>query len=195
MYQIYHIYQIKNLNNGMSYYGMSQEVETRWAYHKRLLKGNYHNNKELQNDYNKGHRFEYRILKQATSKEKADSLEKSFIEGDREHVYNFTFSGKKREPATEEVKAKISESRKGKSVGEENHFYGKKHTKESLEKMKKSLSKIDRTGENNPFSRKVECYGIVYGSVKEAMKASGFKKYTFYKKLKDENNDDIRYLD
>lgn len=195
MYQIYHIYQIKNLNNGMSYYGMSKEITKRWAYHKRLLRGNYHDNKGLQSDYNKGHRFEYHILKQATSKEKAESLEKSLIEGNAEYVYNFTFSGKKRDPATEETKAKISKSRKGQCVGEGNHFYGKKHSKESIEKMKNSLSKVDRAGENNPFSRKVECYGVVYGSVKEAMEASGFKKYKFYKRLRDENNDDIRYLD
>lgn len=195
MYRIYHIYQIKNLNNGKSYYGMSQEVEVRWAYHKRLLRGNYHNNKELQNDYNKGHRFDYIILKQATTKKKAEYLEKSIIENNKEHVYNFTFSGKKHPPMNKEQREKISKSRKGKATGKENHFYGKKHSKESIEQMKNTLSKIDRSGGNNSFSRKVICYGVVYGSVKEAMEASGFKKYKFYKRLKDEDNDDIRYLD
>lgn len=41
------------------------------------------------------------------------------------------WKGKER---SEETKQKISESKKGKCTGEENHFYGKHHTKESIEK-------------------------------------------------------------
>jgi hypothetical protein len=69
--------------------------------------------------------------------------------------------GKKKKPATEERKRKISEAKKGKSInypknrksrsaedklrvsekmrGEKNHFFGKKHSEETKEKIRKSL--------------------------------------------------------
>ena len=43
--------------------------------------------------------------------------------------------GKKTRPHTEESKKQISENRKGKSVGAENHFFGKTHSDESKAKM------------------------------------------------------------
>jgi hypothetical protein len=42
-------------------------------------------------------------------------------------------------PRSEETKKKCSKSNKGKMAGELNPFFGKKHSKESIEKMKKSL--------------------------------------------------------
>ena len=39
---------------------------------------------------------------------------------------------------TEETKRKISESRKGKCIGEEHPMYGKHHSKENLEKISKN---------------------------------------------------------
>jgi len=45
---------------------------------------------------------------------------------------------------TNETKTKMSESRKGKRLGEENPMYGKKHTKEFIEKLRQMNS-----GENN----------------------------------------------
>jgi hypothetical protein len=43
--------------------------------------------------------------------------------------------GKKTRPHTEETKKQISENRKGKSDGAENHFFGKTHSDESKAKM------------------------------------------------------------
>jgi len=38
-------------------------------------------------------------------------------------------------------------------TGEGNSFYGKKHTKETRNKMSESQSKVDRNGENNPMTK------------------------------------------
>lgn len=190
---MYNLYQIKNKENNKVYYGISGEIEKRFRFHKNSLKRNDHNNKLLQEDYNKGYDFEYTILEENLSKEEAEEMEKYIIEKNKDIVYNFIYSGKPR-IHSEETKLKISKNKKGKNMGINNHFFNKKHSKESINKMKESLSKIDRSGRNNSFARKVFYKGKEYGSVKEAMKASGLKRWTFYKLLKDDSNDDIRYL-
>ena len=81
----------------------------------------------------------------------------------------------KRRKLSKETKKKISESNKGKILteshklkisnslmGEKNHFFGKKHTEETLKKMKTA-----QTGSKNHNSKKVICDGIVFNSIKE----------------------------
>ena len=51
---------------------------------------------------------------------------------------------------TEETLCKMSENRKGKCVGEENPFYGKKHTDESRKKMSDSQKRLYDEGYVNP---------------------------------------------
>lgn len=53
--------------------------------------------------------------------------------------------GKKTRPHTEKTIKQISENRRGKSVGEDNHFFGKTHTAETKEKLS-GLSKARFTG-------------------------------------------------
>ena len=50
---------------------------------------------------------------------------------------------------TEKEKQSISESQ----IGEKNSFYGKKHTKETRNKMSESQSKVNRSGKNNPMTK------------------------------------------
>ena len=47
------IYSIENLVNNKVYIGSSIDVFQRWGDHKKLLKYNKHENKYLQNAYNK----------------------------------------------------------------------------------------------------------------------------------------------
>ena len=55
-------------------------------------------------------------------------------------------------------------------MGDKNHFYGKKHTSESKNKMSKSSS-----GSSNPRSKYVYCYELdqVFGSTREAEREIG----------------------
>lgn len=61
-------------------------------------------------------------------------------------------------PITEEYRRKCSESQKGRpgKSGEENNFYGRKHTKESMAKRLETLERNGtlRRGENHPHFRK-----------------------------------------
>lgn len=71
-------------------------------------------------------------------------------------------------PCSDETRAKLSAAGKG----ENNHFYGKKHSVESKAKV----------SANNKSSKKVSCDGVVYNSMAEAATAHGFKLYVTVKK-------------
>ena len=70
-------------------------------------------------------------------------------------------------PMSEETKRKLSESKRGKRLGEENHFYGKKHSPESLKKMRE----WDRSKSNMTFVKPVQVDGVVYKSRADACRA------------------------
>jgi hypothetical protein len=60
------VYQIKNLINNKVYIGETTRGELRWKQHLRCLRGNYHENKLLQEDFDKygEEAFEWTILKE-----------------------------------------------------------------------------------------------------------------------------------
>lgn len=79
---------------------------------------------------------------------------------------------------TEETKRKISESMKGKN----NHFYGKKHTKETIEKLRqKSKSKKVQTpkGLFNSLAAAGRYYNTSYVTIRERCKSKS-NKFTGY---------------
>lgn len=53
MNKISGIYKILNIKNGKFYIGSSNNIKVRWSQHKTLLKNNKHENKYLQNAWNK----------------------------------------------------------------------------------------------------------------------------------------------
>lgn len=66
------IYQIDNSINGRIYIGETTRGELRWKGHLRRLRGNYHPNKPLQEDFNKygEEAFEWEILEEFESDDK-----------------------------------------------------------------------------------------------------------------------------
>ena len=66
------VYQIKNLINNKVYIGETTRGELRWKDHLKCLRGNYHFNSSLQEDFNKyGEEvFEWSILKEFDSEDK-----------------------------------------------------------------------------------------------------------------------------
>jgi|TARA_B110000285_G_scaffold211647_1_gene254500 hypothetical protein len=60
------------------------------------------------------------------------------------------FKGRKYPPQTEEHKQKNSEANRG----EKNHFYGKKHSEESLKKMSESTSKMQKGKKRGPYKKR-----------------------------------------
>ncbi len=67
---------------------------------------------------------------------------------------------------------------------EKNPFYGKKHSNESIEKIKKGLKSVNRKGENNPAAKPVEVSGIKFKTIKDAMSHFNASYSTIIKECK-----------
>jgi|GEM_PF-1595218 len=96
--------------------------------------------------------------------------------------YNNGLESKTFKPGTQPknwIEGRILEIR-----GNNNPFYGKKHTTETKEKIRKTREKNGnlKVGKDNPSSVRIEVDGIVYDTIKDAMEKTGFS----YKKINKE---------
>ena len=124
------IYKILNKHNNNVYIGQSINISDRWIRHRYQLNNNTHNNKKLQNSWNKHGKdsFEFSIIL-LCSKDELDDKEKIEVEKiPKNKRYNI---------ATNYCGLR----------GKNNPFYGKKHTKEVKEKL--SILFSQRTGDKN----------------------------------------------
>src|SRR5208283_5473076 len=89
------IYQITNINNNKKYIGYTCHIKSRFKQHLQRLFKNKGENKLLQEDYNKGHRFKVEILYQNDDTMILANKEVEFIESiPLEQLYNATIENK-----------------------------------------------------------------------------------------------------
>lgn len=138
-----HIYIIKNNINGIKYYGRTNNPIKRKNWHFSHLRKNIHGNYKLQNSFNKygEENFSFKVIKEITGENKNELLElimdieQSYINLPEE---KFNLSLSSRTPSNYIFH------------GENNPFYGKKHTPESKALQRKAkLGMYDK--EKNPF--------------------------------------------
>lgn len=132
------IYKITNIVNNKIYIGQTDNLERRKREHKAELIRGKHSNGYLQNSFNYHgiDNFSIEIIGEypvADLDEKEREWIKHYNSCDKNAGYNFTPGG-------------------GSLRGSENPFYGEKHTVETRKKMSNSR-KGKYTGENNHFSR------------------------------------------
>ncbi|MBU1060723.1 MAG: glycosyltransferase, partial [Proteobacteria bacterium] len=136
------VYRIKNNKNGKVYIGSAANFSRRFSEHLRMLKRNDHENNHLQRSWDKygEENFSLDILMFCEEKNLLEH-EQVFIDECKKDLgwrmmFNMNPSASSRlgGVVTEETKAKMSESKQG----ENNSFYGKKHSEESKEKMRQS---------------------------------------------------------
>lgn len=137
------IYYFKNKTNGKYYVG--QTIRT----FEERLKDHLRNNATLFDKIlqkNNLDMFEYGIICNCDNIDELNEMEKYYIKfynSMAPNGYNLCYGGgntfgyKHRE----ESKLKMSIHKKGRYCGEENHFYGKHHSLETREKLKKSWTK------------------------------------------------------
>jgi len=126
------IYQILNTINENKYIGQSKDVEKRWKSHLRDLRKKRHGNTHLSNAFKLyGEEFfEFSVLEEC-EENRLDEREEFWInEFPKEKLYNENFN--------------ITNLK-----GKNNPFYGKKHKKDSIQKMS-NWGKENYLGENNP---------------------------------------------
>lgn len=128
------IYQIKNLVNGKSYIGSSNNIKKRWTVHISRLNKNRHANPHLQNAWNKygKNNFLFEILHEV-SECCLVNVEQQYLNNIKlnpRRYYNVVYDAaapSRGKRAPEKTRKKMSMAHSGKR----NHFYGKHHTAES----------------------------------------------------------------
>lgn len=153
MSRVIGIYKIASLSHpDRCYIGSSSHLSARWSGHRKNLQRNKHHNNKLQNHYNKYGKddLEFSIIKLCEI-DKLIEREQYYIDlflpkfnisptaGSNYGIKATPESIEKNRLAklggkhTQETILKISESQ----IGENNSFYGKKHSNETLAKMRK----------------------------------------------------------
>ncbi|BBI90252.1 hypothetical protein MRS_135 [Staphylococcus phage MR003] len=144
-----YIYMIQNKVNNKIYIGSTVDYEKRYKSHMRSLRGNYHDNKVLQKDFNLYGECSFNFIKlcETVSEEERFEIEANIIKELKtyENGYNLTIDGRGKYLITKKTRLKMSKN----STGSGNPFYGKKHTKETRKKLSKNAK--SRTGSKNPF--------------------------------------------
>lgn len=132
------IYKITNIINNKIYIGSSKEIDRRWYLHKYLLNKNEHYNKHLQYSWNKygEDNFKFDIVEILNDEIKIFEREQAWIDKERACDKNIGYNINKL--ATGGGLYGVDNGMFGKGYlreGENNTFYGKRHSEESKLKM------------------------------------------------------------
>ena len=209
------IYAIKNKTNNKMYVGMTNNYKKRIEYHLYELRHNKHHSQKLQRAFNKygEENFEFCVLLKVNKMEGLELKEKEFIKkyDTYKNGYNCSEGGEKlpnyKQPETtrqallkrnkgnkyglgmkmpQSAKDKISKKNSGKGNG----MYGKKHTKEELQKMSAKIKEDWKKDYNKRYKK------IVNANKSEKRKKEVSKQMSgennFKSKLKEQDVIEIR---
>jgi len=157
----YYVYKITNTVNNKIYIGKCYSLNTRWNAHKTCSK-KLHDKKRsqyLHNSIAKYGQDKFTIEEIAMFENEKDCLDSEMFyiayynSMDRNIGYNLTHGGDGVSGYiySDEQKRKMSEHRKGKYLGRDNSFFGKKHTDETKKIMSDKALERDYSKEKNPF--------------------------------------------
>jgi len=149
MIKIIGIYEIINSITGHKYIGSSQNIELRKKEHYNDLSKNKHHCIALQRAWNKysGFNFNFNILEKCQIEKLIEKEQYYFDLNNKKELYNSTLIAGRCE-MTDEIRNKISQTKikNGSGIGVKNSMYGKKQSKESIEKNR--LSNIGKQAGN-----------------------------------------------
>jgi group I intron endonuclease len=136
------IYRITNMANGKFYIGSAESFARREWQHKYALRRNEHKNPRLQAAWNVygEEMFVFEVIEEIAPDRNAFDIENTYLHKvvGQEDCYNINTDavGMRTGIAhTEETKAKVSASRKGKAAGEDHYRYGQSVSEEVRQKI------------------------------------------------------------
>lgn len=149
------IYRITNMADGKFYIGSAESFARREWQHKYALRRNEHKNPRLQAAWNKygEEMFVFEVVEEVPPDRTAFDIENTYLMQcvGKAECYNINtdaYVPRLGIPHTEETKAKVSASRKGKHAGEQHHRYGKTVSEEVRKKIgdaQRGVPKAPRT--------------------------------------------------
>ena len=149
------VYMIKNTVNEKYYVGSSVDIESRWKQHIKCLDNNTHNNKHLQNAWNKygKDKFEFLILEETSLQDVRDRetyyLKKfNCVDNGYNLIDNANFG--LGVSASKEVREKISAA----CSGTKNGNYGRKRSKEEIQMIRDKRWGVDYVCKEAKSNRK-----------------------------------------
>jgi hypothetical protein len=171
------LYMILCLRNNKRYYGESKNVSVRLSQHKSRLRGNHHEVRELQFDFNlygeESFEFSAIWLDRNSTQEQRLALEIEMIARFNELCYNkFTKLNRKKE---------------------NNPFWGRTHSAETIAQM--SRSRRESSQLSLPEGLPVNVKGTIYPSISEASRATNHSRDTLRRWLNDPTNLDCVAVD
>ena len=179
------IYCIENTINHKRYIGQSKNIYSRWYAHKTKLRHQRHSSELMQNDWDAygEDRFSFYIIEIIEDAELRDKAEIYYIDlyktTNKNYGYNKETGGIVRSFVSEESRRKISENHADVS-GNKNPFYGKKHSKESINKFLTNTNYINsrprgEKSHTNKISKEIAMKIKQYFSVPENNKYGAIK--------------------
>jgi group I intron endonuclease len=158
-------YKISCQGNNKNYYGSTNHFPRRKSQHLHYLRNNLHVNKHLQNAYNLygEELFTFDVLDNFDNKESMEQAEQNLIDMYLDVSFNKSKSAKSPQ-----------------LFGEQNGFFGKKHSEETKIKMKKA-----KEGKSNWTKNSIVITEKgIFASIKLACIYHAIQRSTYFRRLK-----------
>lgn len=191
----YGLYWIECNSTNRILIGQSSKIRTRWKNHRTMLNRQIHYSKQLQIDFNEfgySNFSFYRILMFGMNpdKKERERCEQLLIEYiPQKNRYNRSKKGMNNPFYGQRLsigsRYLISKSKKGKPSGFQNYNHSGE-VKQAISRQNRNMSSYER-------SKPIFVEDILYPSITEASKATGYARKTIRKKANEGNNPNFRW--
>lgn len=188
------MYVISFPNTGLFYVGHSNRVKRRISAHKSFLKHGTHGNKPLQAAYGIDPVYNIRVI-YTDSVEEAQVLEQEYLDANKYNPLKLNIATDGSAPCANLHDNPIWHKRIVDAATRTSQDPAVRESKRNKMKAWHAENKGNRDGANNPFAKPISMFGVIYGSVMDAIRTKILPDSVIRKRLKDPEDLEIVYCD